>query len=52
MHGDNSGHQVRICLRDDDNDLFVTLGQAMGIEGFDSFGDPQYVQGPLGDLLA
>ncbi len=34
------------------NDLFVTLGQAMGIEGFDSFGDPQYVQGPLGDLLA
>jgi hypothetical protein len=24
MFGDNSGHQVRICLRDSDNDLFVT----------------------------
>lgn len=34
------------------NDLFVTLGQAMGIDGFDSFGDPQYVQGPLADFLA
>lgn len=33
------------------NDLFITIGQAMGIDGFDSFGDPEFVKGPLGELL-
>jgi hypothetical protein len=34
------------------NDLFVTLGLAMGLDDFTSFGDPAYVMGPLADLLA
>jgi hypothetical protein len=34
------------------NDLFVTLGLAMGLDDFTTFGDPAYVTGPLGDLLA
>ena len=33
------------------NDLFITIGQAMGIQGFDSFGDPEFVNGPLSELL-
>jgi len=33
------------------NDLFVTLGQAMGITDFTTFGDPSYVQGALDDFL-
>lgn len=33
------------------NDLFVTLGQAMGLADFSTFGDPAYVQGPLADFL-
>ncbi|MBK6918653.1 MAG: DUF1552 domain-containing protein [Deltaproteobacteria bacterium] len=33
------------------NDLFVTVGQALGIDGFDSFGAPEYVNGPLTELL-
>ena len=34
------------------NDLFVTLAQAMGLAEVTSFGDAEYVQGPLLDLLA
>ena len=33
------------------NDLFITLGQAMGVPNFTTFGDPAYVQGPLSTLL-
>ncbi len=33
------------------NDLFVTLGQAMGLTDFSTFGDPAYVQGALSDFL-
>lgn len=33
------------------NELFVTLGKAMGIDGFDTFGDPEYVDQTLDDLL-
>lgn len=34
------------------NDLFVTLGQAMGFEDMTSFGSQEYVSGPLLSLLA
>jgi hypothetical protein len=34
------------------NDLFVTVGQALGAQDFTTFGDPDYVQGPLTELLA
>lgn len=34
------------------NDLYVTIGKALGIPGFDSFGDPTMVTGPLVELLA
>jgi len=34
------------------NDLFITLGQAMGIPNFTTFGDPAFVKGPLDTLLA
>ncbi len=34
------------------NDLFVTLAQAMGLTDVTSFGEAEYVQGPLVDLLA
>ncbi len=33
------------------NNLFVTLGRAMGIEDYDVFGDPQFCSGPIGALL-
>ncbi len=33
------------------NDLFITLGQAMGVPNFTTFGDPAFVQGPLTALL-
>jgi hypothetical protein len=33
------------------NDLFITLGQAMGVPNFTTFGDPAHVQGPLSTLL-
>ncbi len=34
------------------NDLFITLGKAMGLSNFDTFGDQEYVTGPLTDFLA
>lgn len=34
------------------NDLFITLGQAMGIPNYTTFGDPAFVKGPLDTLLA
>ena len=34
------------------NDLFVTLAQAMGLTDMTSFGEEEYVQGPLLDFLA
>ena len=34
------------------NDVFVTVGQALGAQDFTTFGDPAYVQGPLTELLA
>jgi hypothetical protein len=34
------------------NNLFVTLGRAMGIQGYDSFGDPQFCTGAIDALLA
>jgi hypothetical protein len=34
------------------NDLFVSLGRAMGLTGFDTFGEPQYCTGPIESLLA
>ncbi|MCA9624623.1 MAG: DUF1552 domain-containing protein [Myxococcales bacterium] len=33
------------------NNLFVTLGKAMGIQGFDTFGDPQFCDGAIETLL-
>jgi hypothetical protein len=33
------------------NDLFITLGQAMGFTDFTTFGAPEYVTGPLDTLL-
>jgi hypothetical protein len=33
------------------NDLFVTVGQALGLADFDTFGDPRYVTGPISALL-
>jgi hypothetical protein len=34
------------------NDLFITVGQALDVKGFTTFGDPEFVQGPLTELLA
>ncbi len=34
------------------NDLFITLAQAMGASDVTTFGAPEYVQGPLAELLA
>ncbi len=33
------------------NDLFVTIGQALGLQGFDSFGDPEFCSGAIAELL-
>jgi hypothetical protein len=33
------------------NDLFVTLGQALGVQDFASFGDSEFCSGPIGELL-
>jgi hypothetical protein len=33
------------------NDLFVTLGQALGVAGFETFGDPEFCSGPIAELL-
>lgn len=33
------------------NDLFLTVAQALGVQGFTTFGDPEFVQGPLTELL-
>ncbi len=34
------------------NNLFVSLGQAMGVPNFQSFGDPEFCTGPIGAILA
>lgn len=34
------------------NDLFVTVGQALGVPDFTSFGGAEFVNGPLTELLA
>ncbi|MEN9578150.1 MAG: hypothetical protein RJA70_1159 [Pseudomonadota bacterium] len=34
------------------NDLFITLGQAMGLPNFTTFGDPAYCTGPIAQLMA
>ena len=33
------------------NEWFVTLGQALGLSDFTTFGDPQFVDGPIAALL-
>jgi hypothetical protein len=33
------------------NDLFITIGQAMGLTNFNTFGDPEFVNGPIAELL-
>lgn len=33
------------------NDLFVTIGKAMGLDDFDTFGDQEFVNGPITELL-
>lgn len=34
VYGDNSGHEVRVCLRDSDNDLFVTPWLTLDFTGW------------------
>ncbi len=34
------------------NDFFITLGRALGVADYNTFGDPAFVQGPLTALLA
>lgn len=55
VHGDNSGHRVRICLRDSDNDLFVSDWLVIDFNGWreirweDVANNPQNVWVPAAD---
>lgn len=45
------GEHINVAGQNNNN-LFVSLGQAMGLPNFTTFGDPKYCTGPLTQLMA
>ncbi len=45
------GEHINVAEQNNNN-LFVSLGQAMGLPNFTTFGDPKYCTGPLTQLMA
>lgn len=52
IYGDNSGHQVRICLRDSDNDLFVTDYLTIDFTGWQQLTWNDIANNPLNTWVA
>lgn len=56
VYGDNSGHEVRLCIRDDDGDLFANAYTTINFTGWREItwnlsGDPIYYWTGSGDRL-
>lgn len=47
VFGDNSGHEVRVCLRDSDNDLFVTPWLTLNFTGWQEIRWDNVINNPL-----